>query len=264
MFFLALKSENQNVQTVRTSCDNPSLKGAEFDDGNRSFTPLEFIKRNFAIKGITDSQYETVAQSADFAVFEEGQSLFKTGEIPEYAFIVADGRVNCVQPASKGKELTTRILVPGDSFFISLCIQNEPLNYDVVAARKSFVLRVKTSEISNLATVNSNVYKFVVDDLMEQMRRMEQLAKLLAFEKVDVRIAHAILRLARLYGQFDRENNSTAIDATRQELAMFAGTTSETTIRVTRKFEEKGVLNLRQAGTIMIIDSDELERLSAC
>src|SRR5208282_5993825 len=71
-------------------------------------------------------------------------------------------------------------------------------------------------------------------------------------EEVELRLVHSLCILAMKFG--------TTLSLTRQELANFAGTTTETTIRVLSKLKKRGVISgSASRGEIIISDLPKLQ-----
>ena len=85
----------------------------------------------------------------------------------------------------------------------------------------------------------------------------------LATERVERRVARALLRLVRQAGKRTEEGVHIDIPLSRQDLAEMTGTTLYTVSRILSEWEQKGLVNsgrervtLRQAHEIMLIAED--------
>ncbi len=82
----------------------------------------------------------------------------------------------------------------------------------------------------------------------------------MSHEQVEQRIAHTLLRLAKQAGKKTGDGIEIDFPISRQDIAEMASLTTETTIRVIRRFSEQGILRIIH-GKIFIDSTAQLEHL---
>jgi CRP-like cAMP-binding protein/DNA-binding NarL/FixJ family response regulator len=220
---------------------------------------LAFLRRVDPFRELDDSTLHEMAKASFFKTYESGHQLIREGDEEAPCFIVASGRVSCVKASASGKELVVTLLGPGDPYALFVALDQEAYPYTVRVERESAVLCTPTAFVLDVFQKNKSLYQSSSEAVLERLREADELARQLAHEKVEVRIAGALFSLMGRFGKLDRSNQRYQIQVTRQELADLVGTTPETAIRVTRAMENKGILDLAKPGRIVVIDSALLE-----
>ena len=190
-------------------------------------------------------------RSGSFVTLEdEGQ--------PE-SFIVVSGRLAMMKTSSSGRELIVELLPPGDVLGLLSSITPESGSYTTRAKGDVEILTVPRSALIHLLDQHPALYRNLVDVIARRLSHSHDLARALAHDRVEVRIAST---LCALLPRFHTASEPEKIKLTRQELADLTGSTVETAIRVTKSFERDGMLDLSHAGLIHVQNLSSLQDLA--
>jgi CRP-like cAMP-binding protein len=201
-----------------------------------------------------------LTQSAEMArrvSKQSGASFFQQGDEADFFFVLDEGRVKMTQVTPDGHQVVLRYVSDGEMFG---CV---PLfgHRQYPAAATAVVLSTAYAW-DNAAThklmdeypqIARNALQFLGDELYEIRQRFQELAT----ERVEQRVARALLRLVRQSGR--RVENKVLVDVplTRQDLGELTGTTLFTVSRILSSWEEKGLIeSLRQR--VVILDPHAL------
>jgi len=81
----------------------------------------------------------------------------------------------------------------------------------------------------------------ILEQVTTRLREAHEKLRSVALERVEQRLARMLLTLAEKIGQ--AEKGIVRLSVTRQELADMIGTTVETTIRITTKWQSQGIIS---------------------
>ena len=101
----------------------------------------------------------------------------------------------------------------------------------------------------------------VINELGRRLRVANDLVQSLAVDRVEQRIARALLRLAMYNGTPTKDGLMIQMRLTRQDLADMTGTTVETAIRIMSRFRKQGWITT-QRGRVIIKQSEQLNQVA--
>jgi CRP/FNR family transcriptional regulator len=180
-----------------------------------------------------------------------GEILFLEGDLPQYFYILVDGKIKAFVISSLGKEFILGFLGPGEIVGPVSIFRNKPSTGSMQALTRTKVLGFKKDEfisfIINHQKVSFELIKMLSGRVSEFSRRLGDIAG----ERVKQRVARILLMLSSRLGP--------VLPFTRQELGEMVGTTTETAIRVMCHLRSQGIISARR-GKITITDENKLRR----
>jgi len=211
------------------------------------------------------NELKHLAEYCRFATVESGQYICTEGdETSLYGFIVVTGRLAMMKTSISGKQLIVELLSARDIFGLLVTFSSDQL-YSQLSARaqpKSRVLWVPIQKLTNVFYAYPKLYKELVTNLLRCLLSSYGLSRGLAHDKVEVRIATILVTLALKFARALPAPQDYTIDITRQQLADLTGTTTETAIRVTRDMQRSGLIDIKRAGVIRVIELERLQIIS--
>lgn len=235
---------------------------SQTEDTADDLSSFNFLKRVEPFRQITDSALIKLAKACSFQAFKNNDSISLEGDEQHSCFIVATGRVALLKTSHTGKELTVALLPPGDVFGVAMALDDMPCRYTALAHGDTTVLTIPTNLLRETLSEIPQLYKEFHEEITEKMQRSHDFSLRLAHERVEVRVAAALKELASEFGSSKNNEKSYKVTVTRQQLSQVAGTTPETTIRITRAMEKAGILDLSRPGVIIIKDLDQLDAMT--
>lgn len=185
----------------------------------------------------TDLSTEGTKELASYVtpvVFPKGAFIFKEGDPTSFFYLVHEGLVRVFKTSGSGKNVTFTIAGRGETLMASSLFLDR---YFVSTQAMSDVtlLRVGRKEwldfMYHYPTVPMGSIILMAHRLSREYERIVDIIG----EEVELRLVHALSILAAKFGP--------TLSVTRQELANFVGTTTETTIRVLSKLKKRGVIS---------------------
>ena len=223
---------------------------------------LAILKRVNPFSRGDEDALRRLAQVARSAKSAAGDMLAFEGEEKESGFVVVSGRVALVKASPSGKDLIVELLAPGDPFGL-LATFDQP-NYQVAVRTQvdSELLWVPRSEVLAFLEKHPDLNKEFLREVFERLRRSHDFSRALAHDRVEVRIAYALVSLMPKFAEAVPGDSSLAIEMSRQEMAEYVGATPETVTRSMRTMEKDGLLDLKEAGYVKVLSMDGLSELA--
>ncbi|MBI5446199.1 MAG: Crp/Fnr family transcriptional regulator [Deltaproteobacteria bacterium] len=184
--------------------------------------------------------------------FSKGSVIFADGDPSDFLYIVHAGRVKLYKGSVSGKTVTVSLGVTGIALN-GLALDLDKYFLTAEAVTDTVVLRISKSEFrevwSKYPVLSAAVRRYIAGMLSGEHQR---LADAIGAD-VEHRIVHCLALLSKIFGS--------KIPMTRAEFAVFAGTTTETTIRTLVRLREQGLIGGTSSsrGEITITDLDKLK-----
>lgn len=203
----------------------------------------------------------TISENKSCTIYKKGQILFHEGTRPLGIFCINSGKVKVYKIGTDGKEQIIRIAGKGDLLGYKAMLGEE--YYAVSAETLEDCTICFLSKHNFLETLNesSELNQRIVKQICHEHGMLVDEVTNQAQKSVRERFAMALLKLKDTYGLDGHEDGPVEINLTREDLANFVGTATETLIRLLHEFKEDGMLET-QGRKIRIIDSKQLVKVA--
>jgi CRP-like cAMP-binding protein len=184
---------------------------------------------------------------------KRGEFFFYEGEPAEAFYVIVKGRVRLSQLTPEGHQVIIHFMGPGDGMGIIVALSNTnyPLSAEVVtdceALRWDYDSTIRLMERHSRLGLNG--LRLVAGRFHELQERYRELAT----ERVERRIARALLRLARQTGRRTESGVLLDLPLSRRDLAEMTGTTLYTVSRSMSGWEQQGLI---EAGRERVVIRD--------
>lgn len=216
-----------------------------------------------ALGGLGDEASRRMLDHGRMKRIAAGATAFEQDDEATELLLLISGRLRVTKVTAEGHRTTVRYLGPGESAgCVAVC---GGLRYPATATavEDSWALAWSRQQVQQLA---GEVPEFVMNVMRVMAGRLDEMQSRLnesAHERVDRRIARALVRLAAQSGRRTEEGVLIDLPLSRQDLAEYAGTTLATVSRTLSRWEDEGLLSLgrqrvvvRQPHAMMMIAED--------
>ncbi len=227
------------------------------------FDPRPLLTQSSLFQQVSPTDMEKLCAAAILREVPRGQYFLYQGEPARTFYILLRGRVRLTQVTAEGHQLIAALLSPGDGLGIIAALSNMKYPVSAEAVDDCMALAWTAEDIQRqmlqIPQVALNSMRLLAQHFTDLQDRYRELAT----ERVERRVARALLRLVRQAGKRTEEGVLIDIPLSRQDLAEMTGTTLYTVSRILSEWEQKGLVNsgrervtLRQAHEIMLIAED--------
>jgi CRP-like cAMP-binding protein len=189
-----------------------------------------------------------------------GRRIFTEGQPAESFWAVKEGLVHIIKSNPEGREIVLQVIPPGELFGAVVAVEKRVYPASAVAAVDSVVWRLPASLARDLCQKYPSLRSAILDQVGVRLREAHERLRSLALERVEQRLARMLLTLAEKMGR--EKDGVTVLDVTRHELADMIGTTVETTIRITSKWQQAGIVGSARH-EVGLLDPASLRRIAS-
>lgn len=172
---------------------------------------------------------------------DAGKILFVEGQPADSLWAVKDGLVHIVKHGPEGREIVLEVITPGELFGAVVALEGRRYPASAVAAEDTVVWRLPAALAREVCQRHPALRATILAQVTSRLRDAHERLRSVALERVEQRLARIVLTLAEKIGQ--QKDRVTVLHVTRQELADMIGTTVESTIRITSKWQQAGIVS---------------------
>ena len=204
---------------------------------------LDILGRTELFRGATIEALADIHAGSYIARFAAGERVLAQGEDAANVYVVVVGRLRASQTTADGRQVILRYLGPGDIVGYTALTSGDHHPGDVVAVTDSRLIGWRRPAMREIMTRHPAIAINAIAVLGARYHDMQVRLRELSTEKVEQRIAHAILRLARAAGRRPPGRIEIAFPLSRQDLAEITGTTLHTVSRTLSGWEDQGFVD---------------------
>lgn len=186
---------------------------------------------------------------------DNGTELWREGQYSKGLFYIRSGYVKLYRRHSNGKIFIVDFCGPGSFVGIGALLNKQVYKTTAEVDESAEITFIPGKIVTQKIFDERDIAVYFMITAWEKANRLEHRALDYAYSSVRRRVAMALL-------QQKKQRNSTTVEISRDDLAAFAGTAKETTIRTLSDFKNEGVIELAgRAIKILSLESLHNERL---
>lgn len=207
---------------------------------------------------LSDEQVSDLNDHKACTVYRKGQYLFTENGRPMGLYCVHSGKIKLTTIGLDGKEQIMRLAKDGDVIGYRALLTDERYRLSAIALEDCAVCVIEKDFFLELSAkepkLNQRIFKLISNDLKKAEEHIVSLSQ----KNVRERMAEALLFLKATYG-FEGDGITINVRLSREELADYIGTATESVIRLLSEFNAAGIIEL-EGKKIRIRDNDRLIR----
>ena len=226
---------------------------AKYAEGEKGANDLI---RDLSTSGILNMQWDNY-ESEDLS---KKLSLYMEGRRPKYLYYLKKGKIKAFRIHEDGKEYITNLYAAGD--FIGYLPILENRNYDdttevLEEAELALIPRDEFLEsIYNDIQIATKFIRLIAQNVQEKEQRLLNLA----YGSLRKRVAKALVDIHSKFVKEGETPATAALDISREDIAQYVGTATESLIRTLSDFKAEKLIEIRE-GKIRITDMTKLKNL---
>jgi CRP/FNR family transcriptional regulator, nitrogen oxide reductase regulator len=204
---------------------------------------LEQLAEVSLFKDLSLDELQTVRALARIRSLGEDDFFFLQGDPADHLFVLCKGRVKLTQINADGQQILLRIITPWTLFAaIALVGKDSPYPVSAQSAEESSALVWSRVEISKMLEKMPRLALNAMQALAGFVVEFQDRYRELATERVERRLARALLRLVTQSGRKTSEGVLIDLPLSRQDLAEMTGTTLYTVSRILSQWESRQLI----------------------
>ncbi len=211
---------------------------------------------------LSEADRQALAEHAIEVPIQKGQFIFREGDPADWFHIVQQGNVKCVKSTPEGREVTLKVLMPGDLF----CCEASAFSGDshpgcAQSMGEGTVIKIHRKTMLDVIQRNPEAAVSIINYLSHRLRESQDNAKGFALDRAEQRVAALLVNLAERSGIQEDTGLRISVRLTHQDLADMAGLTKETTSRILSRFK-KDQLIAGHGKQLLILELPRLKEMA--
>ncbi len=194
--------------------------------------------------------------------YRKDEFIFREGDQATSFHILKAGTVKCVKTSSEGKQVTLKVLMPGDLFCCDAAVLDNGTHPGCAQPMGDVsVLSLSKDAYYALLRRNPEAALQVIQYLGARLNEAQETTKVLALNPAEQRLAALLVKLADRAGLREGNHVRLTVRLTRQDLADMVGMTVETATRIMGRFKRDKLVS-GTAKSLVICNLAKLQQLA--
>jgi CRP/FNR family transcriptional regulator len=198
-----------------------------------------------------------VRASKTQVLFRKGDNLTKQGAFASYVLFVISGLAKQYIEDGGLKDFNLRIVKPGEFVGLSAVFTKSAFNYSSVALTNCQVFLVEKDAIANVVKQNGMFGFNIIKRYCEQNANLFDTLRTVLYKQMNGRMADTLLYI----DSYKNEKPNIFQHLSRKDIADFAGTSTESAVKLLKSFEKDGLIKLNEKD-IMVVNHNGLMEIS--
>ncbi|MBL7750692.1 MAG: response regulator [Chitinophagaceae bacterium] len=198
-----------------------------------------------------------LADQYDVEFYSKKQTLYQEGKRPRYLYCLLKGKVKCFKIHEDGKEYITDLFSDGDFIGYSALIEDKNYDDSAVILEDAEIMQIPREDFLNMINGDINIAAKFIRIITQNVKEKEERLLNLAYSSLRKRVAKA---LVDIQAKFNNAEGAHPIEISREDIAHYVGTATESLIRTLSDFKSEKLIEVRE-GKILVSNLDKLKNL---
>jgi CRP/FNR family transcriptional regulator/CRP/FNR family cyclic AMP-dependent transcriptional regulator len=202
--------------------------------------------------GLDNETLRQLAKNSRLREFHADQVICYQGDPGSTCHFVIQGKVRVFLVGEDGRELSVRILVPGEIFGEMALLEGLPRSANVEALENTQTLEIAHDVLLDCLRKSPVLALNLLQDLSARLRSSTVDAEELALLTVDERLTRQLHKLAEWSGVPVTDGVRIMVPMTQQELAALIGTSRESVNRALVRLRRQGKVRIEKGWIVLL------------
>ena len=225
------------------------------------FSPKD-LRKVVVFENASDDDLELIMKNCIPRSLEEGGFFFLQGDAADFLYVLTSGQVKLMQSNPNGQQVNLRTIYPWQ-LFGALGAVREGAIYPASAEslENSTALAVSSQFLHSMLETRPYLSFGLMKLMTSYIQEIQARYRELATERVEQRVANALIRLAGQTGQKSGKEGGIELSFSRQDLAEMTGSTLYTVSRLLSEWERRGFIETGRE-RVRILKPHDLVRIA--
>ena len=200
---------------------------------------------------------QKLSEEYDVENYNKKQMLYQEGKRPRFLYYLIKGKVKGFKSHEDGKEYISNLYSDGD--FIGYTALIEDTNYDDSAAilEDAEIMQIPKDDFLQMMYNDISIASKFIHIITQNVKEKEERLLNLAYSSLRKRVAKALVDIV---DKFKLKEQTTPIEISREDIAQYVGTATESLIRTLSDFKAEKHIDIR-SGKIIVNNVEKLKNL---
>jgi CheY-like chemotaxis protein/CRP-like cAMP-binding protein len=231
------------------------LKKLEILDQQYAASPQGLNKFLQDVKGV--GLIRKLADNYHVELYDKKEILYQEGRRPRFVYYLVKGKVKGFKAHEDGKEYITNLYADGD--FIGYTALIEEVNYDDSATilEDAEIMQIPRDDFLQMVYSDISIASKFIHIITQNVKEKETRLLNLAYSSLRKRVAKALVDIV---SKFNLKEQTSPIEISREDIAQYVGTATESLIRTLSDFKAENLIGIR-SGKIIVNNVEKLKNL---
>jgi DNA-binding response OmpR family regulator len=213
---------------------------------------------NQFLKDVKDAGIiQKLSEQYEVETYDKKKMLYQEGKRPRYLYYLMKGKVKGYKAHEDGKEYITNLYSDGD--FIGYTALIEDANYDDSATvlEDADIMQVPKDDFLRMVYGDISIASKFIHIITRNVKEKEERLMNLAYSSLRKRVARALVDIV---AKFRLKEQTNPIEISREDIAQYVGTATESLIRTLSDFKAEKLIEIR-SGKIIVNNIEKLKNL---
>jgi len=220
------------------------------------------LKQVVVFQNATEDELELILKNSIIRTVEENEFFFFQGDVAQYLYILISGQIKLMQSNPNGQQVNLRTIHPWQMFGALGAVRKEA-TYPATAQalEDSSALAIESGFLHKMLEISPRISFDLMNLMTSYIQEMQARYRELATERVEQRVANALIRLAGQSGIRSEKEAAIVLTFSRQDVAEMTGTTLFTVSRLFSEWERQEIIETGRE-KIKILKPHDLVRIA--
>jgi CRP-like cAMP-binding protein len=203
----------------------------------------------------TSGLLKQLSEQYDVGHYSKKQVLYAEGKRPRFLYYVESGKVKIFKSHEDGKEYITDLVSSGDFLGYKALIEDKNYDDNATILEDAEIMQIPKDDFLQMIYSDINIANKFIHIITQNVKEKEERLLSLAYSSLRKRVAKALVDIS---SKFNTANNP--IEISRDDIAQYIGTATESLIRTLSDFKEEKLIEIR-SGKIIVTNVEKLKNL---
>jgi CRP-like cAMP-binding protein len=223
---------------------------------------IQNLRKVVVFENASDEDLQYILDNSITRTIEEGGFFFFQGDSAEYLYVLTSGQVKLMQANPGGQQVNLRTIYPWQMFGALGAVRAEATYpASAQALENSAALAISSKFLHSMLETRPYLSFDLMKLMTSYIQEMQARYRELATERVEQRVANALIRLTGQSGLKSGKEAGIELSFSRQDVAEMTGTTLYTISRLLSDWERQGIIKTGRE-RITILKPHDLVRIA--
>ena len=198
-----------------------------------------------------------LAEKYDPEDYERKKILYQENKKPRFLFYLVKGKVKCFKTNPDGKEYITNLYNDGDFIGYSALFENSMYGDSAVVIEDAEILAIPKDDFLQMVYNDIGIASKFIHIISRNVKEKEDRLLNLAYNSLRKRVATGLVEIT---GKFNLKEQTMPIEISREEIAQYVGTATESLIRTLSDFKAEKLIDIKN-GKVIVNNTEKLKNL---
>jgi len=210
------------------------------------------------LKDVKDTgMIQQLSQQYEVENYERKQILYQESKKPRFLFYLIKGKVKCFKSNEEGKEYIMSLHNEGDFIGYHALLEDTYYQDTAVILEDAEIMPIPKDDFLQMVYNDINIATKFIHIITNNVKEKEDRLLNIAYSSLRKRVAAALVEIVT---KFNLKEQSMPIEISREEIAQYVGTATESLIRTLSDFKAEKLIEIK-SGRIIVNNIEKLKNL---